>query len=128
MIYLLKRNSLCIPLLCFILFAVRKRCFWSRYGDMLSARGGPQWRTNVNYDEIIGTFVLHISGHFLFFIYFLLFSYLLFFLLFSKFFAYFQLFINSLYILRILPLLIFLYTFFFFSYLLFFLYLSYTSW
>lgn len=28
---------------------------------MLSARGGPQWRTNVNYDEIIGTFVLHIS-------------------------------------------------------------------
>ena len=107
MIYLLKRNSLCIPLLCFILFAVRKRCFWSRYGDMLSARGGPQWRTNVNYDEIIGTFVLHISGHFLFFIYFLLFSYLLFFLLFSKFFAYFQLFINSLYILRILPLPIF---------------------
>lgn len=67
MIYLLKRNSLCIPLLCFILFAVRKRCFWSRYGDMLSARGGPQWRTHVIYDEIIGTFVLHISGHFLFF-------------------------------------------------------------
>ena len=81
--------------------------FKSRDGDMLSARGGPQWRTNVNYDEIIGTFVLHISGHFLFFIYFLLFSYLLFFLLFSKFFAYFQLFINSLYILRILPLPIF---------------------
>lgn len=27
--------------------------------------GGPlMWRTNVNYDEIIGTFVLHISGHF----------------------------------------------------------------
>lgn len=46
------------------LFAVRKRCFWSRYGDMLSARGGPMHGTHIIYDGIMRTCVPCISGHF----------------------------------------------------------------